>query len=583
MVGDSRTGKPRNHGTITRSACLLVAYLTLISSTALAAEEHCSGYVPGVKNVYWGDLHVHTGYSLDAWGFGTTATPAQAYAFAKGKPTELPGGFAVQLDRPLDFMAVTDHAEWFDLLYLCTDPEWRDAEYCRTMTERNAPATGGEVFAEYVIPSITKAVPQIPELCESDPAACAQARGTQWRRIQKQTNAADEPCAFTALHGFEWSATPDYSHNHRNVIFANEHVTPEAIDYLRHPTPFALWSQLELNCRGECKALVIPHNTNMGDGKSFDVETEAPDVRALRARYETLLEIHQEKGNSECLPAFGSEGDCDFELYLTKSSRPAKPADFTAAEWERMRGSYARGLLLRGIAAQKEDSGRLNPLQMGLIGSTDTHGATGGFVEEDQWPGPVFGIGDLARTMSRVTFNPGGLVAVWAEENTRASIFAALARREVYATSGPRIKLRITASDAPQSCGASNVRNATVMGATLPSDRKQVHFKVEALYDQTPLQRIEIIKGATRGADTTESIVTLLDDARGRLNACATWTDGSFDPSEYAFWYARVLEVPTPRWSAQVCREAGRCAEFEGAEQTIQERAWTSPIWFAPR
>lgn len=345
--------------------CALVCFSqTFGVGETFAADDHCPYYQAGTKQVYWGDLHVHSGYSLDAWGYGTSATPAQAYAFARGGVLELADTSKIQLDRPLDFMAVTDHAEWFNLMHICTDPEWSDAAYCDTMTEKNTPELGSEVFGEYVVPTITKATPVPTELCAANPEHCQRMPTQQWHRIQTQGDQANDPCNFTSFLGYEWSATGDFSHNHRNVIFANSQVTPEAIDYMRFPTPAKLWSELDRQCLAEdgCQVLAIPHNMNMGDGKSFDVESESADILELRSRYETLVEIHQEKGNSECLPAFGAtDEDCSFEIYLTKNSRPVVQSELNRQEWERMRGSHVRGLLLRGIAAYDERVAKFIP------------------------------------------------------------------------------------------------------------------------------------------------------------------------------------------------------------------------------
>ncbi len=564
----------------------LAGLISLLSSLAFAGEsEHCPGYTPGHKQVYWGDLHVHSGYSLDAWGYGTSATPARAYEFAKGAPLTLPGGVRVQLDRPLDFMAVTDHAEWFNLMYICTDPEWSSAPYCNTMTEKNTPETGTEVFGEYVIPTITKAAPEPTVLCSDDPEHCLKTMNTQWHRIQEQGAQANDPCTFTSFIGYEWSATPDYSHNHRNVIFANANVVAEPADYMRFPTPLALWTELDKHCKAEdgCDVIAIPHNTNMGDGKSFDVETESDDVLALRSRYERLVEIHQEKGNSECLPAFGlTDEDCGFELYLTRNSRPMVAEEYSREDWNRMRGSYVRGLLLRGLTAYETSNNSLNPLQLGIIGSTDNHAGAGGFVEEDKWLGSVFGIGNLDRTMVRRTWNPGGLVAVWAEENTRPSLFAALKRREVYATSGPRIRAHLQASSRAISCGVEATDNAVPMGGELPNRARNVHFIVKAQYDRTPIESIEIIKGHLVNGEPLETVTQVWHNPTGGLDVCVEWEDETFDRDSPTFWYARVLEAPSPRWTAHRCKAAGRCDEFQDANVSIRERAWTSPIWFLP-
>ena len=573
--------------------CILV--MMIISHPLVTIAETCvqsgvTSVAVDERQVFWGDLHVHSGYSLDAWGYGTIATPEKAYAFGRGGTLQLANGRKVRLSRPLDFMAVTDHAEWFDLMYMCTDPLDSEHTYCDILTEKNTPEEGGEVFANYVLPTITKAIPQPTPLCESQPELCKKSHSSQWQRVQDQANAANDPCKFTSFIGFEWSATPDFSHNHRNIIFANEHVTADAIDYLRYPTPQLLWRELERQClpKNGCDAIAIPHNTNMGDGKSFDIETESPEQLALRAKYETLIEIHQEKGNSECLAAFGqTDEDCNFERYLTKNSRPMAPSEYTEAEWEQMRGGYVRRLLLRGLYGYQQSSQNLNPLQLGIIGSTDNHASTGGFVDEEAWLGSVFGFGDFERTMARVTWNPGGLVAVWAEQNTRQSIFAALKRREVYATSGPRIRVRLTVTRSEIGCASDAPADAVVMGGRL-AGLGGVHFRVQALADHAPISSVEIIKGQLKDGELQQQVVRIWHNKKGASNLCALWRDSDFDRPDFnkqapAFWYARVLEVPTPRWSAYHCQREGRCDEFPEADLWILERAWTSPVWYLPR
>lgn len=569
-----------------------VLLAVLVSWPMTVGAQNCPGTVAGQKQVYWGDLHVHSGYSLDAWGFGTTTSPSQAYEFARGEPLRLPTGKEVRLSRPLDFMAVTDHAEWFNIMYACTDPLASDHPYCDILTEKNTPTEGLEVFRNYVVPTITKANPVPTQLCTEQPELCRTAHASQWQRVQDQTNAANDPCSFTSFVAYEWSATPDFSHNHRNLIFADENTTADAIDYMRYPSPAKLWAELDRQCLEEngCDVIAIPHNSNMGDGKSFDVETESPDELALRAKYETLVEIHQEKGNSECLPAFGqTDEDCNFEISLTKSSRPATPASYDKTEWEQMRGGYVRRLLLRGLYGYQESGTRqLNPLQLGIIGSTDNHAATGGFVDEETWPGTVFGSGDFDRAMSRVAWNPGGLVAVWAEQNTRQDLFAALKRREVYATSGPRMKVRLSAADSELSCGVSDVSEGSTdvvpMGGELNSlSKKGIHLRVQAQADHTPIARVEIVKGWVEGDELLERVEQVWNNSAGASDLCVVWHDKQVMTGSPAFWYARVLEAPTPRWSAFQCQAEGRCDEFPKADQWVRERAWTSPVWYLPR
>ena len=334
--------------------------------------------------------------------------------------------------------------------------------------------------------------------------------------------------------------------------------------------------------------LAIPHNTNMGDGMTFDVETEDDRTLQLRSKYERLVEIHQEKGNSECLSPLKSDesGDCSFENYITNHSRPKAKDQFTDEAWTKMRGTYVRGLLMRGLAAyQNSDEAQLNPLQMGIIGSTDNHAGTPGHVNEAAWQGAVFGLGNLDRTMARSVFNPGGLVAVWAEENTRESIFAALKRREVYATSGPRISVRLSANTQGENLSCATEKNslATVsMGGDFNKALGAPTFKIHAQADQTPLQEMELIKGQYKNGKYEESVMTIWQRSSAGSDICQIWQDQNFEPEAPAFWYARIKETPTPRWSATLCQKAGRCEEFPGADVMIQERAWTSPIWYLP-
>ncbi|HIG39316.1 MAG: DUF3604 domain-containing protein [bacterium] len=569
---------------------ILIIWLIVSCCFTAQAEEHCPRYQEGVKNVYWGDLHVHSSYSLDAWGFGTKFTPVDAYRFARGEPLDLPGAGVARLDRPLDFVAITDHAEWFDLMYICTPPTWKNDPYCKTMVEYNSTSEGSKVFAEYVIPTITGPVPRPNALCAADPTGCEKAGNSQWQRVQDHANEANQPCEFTSFVGYEWSATPDFSHSHRNIIFASDNVTAQAIDYMRYPDVEDLWMELQKQCKPEddCDVIAIPHNTNMGDGVSFDVETQSELALQLRSQYERLVEIHQEKGNSECLAAFGltDESDCDFEISLTKHSRPQSREDYTQEAWQKMRGTYVRQLLLRGlIAYRRSGEKQRNPLQLGIVASTDNHSATPGFVAEEKWQGSVFGVGSLEKSMSRLNMNPGGLVAVWSEENTRQSLFAALKRREVYGTSGPRIGLKFSGSVGGESltCQRGNSADTTLtMGSEFSEARHPPQFMVLTQADRVPIVSVEIIKGELHEGELKESVIKVWENSEGDMSVCQTWRDPAFSVDSPAFWYARVQQAPTRRWSTVMCQTQGRCDEFPDAVQSIQEKAWGSPIWYLP-
>ena len=563
----------------------LLVVLILLPTSILATV--CENRAERGTQVFWGDMHVHTAYSLDAYSFGTLNSPREAYAFAKGKPLTMADGSVAKLRRPLDFVAVTDHAEWFDFMYLCTDPGMSDHPDCQNLRTNSSPNEGINLFRQYVVPSITEAAPKVLAPCEGNEAGCFDAYVTQWHRVQAQAHEANEPCDFTSFVAYEWSSTKSFRHTHRNVIFASDRVPDEAFDYIRYPELQQLFRLLDANCRpvDGCDVITIPHNTNMGDGTTFDVEFETDRDLALRSQFERLIEIHQEKGNSECLSPLGAtdESDCDFEIRLNKQTRPVTPAEFNSAEWEHMRAAYGRGLLLRGLRSYlRSGDQERNPLQMGFIGSTDNHAATPGFVEERDWHGPVFGLGSLDAAMSRLDWNPGGLMAIRAQQNTREDLFAAMKRREVYATSGPRIDLNFEASDKPLTCErqapAQNSMAEFPMGSEIKTG--QPFFRITASKDRAPIQQIEVIKGTINRGIFEETVVSVFE---GESDAeCIAWQDPNFSEGQTAFWYARVREVPTPRWSGYQCQAADLCDEFEGADVKVQERAWSSPIWYLP-
>ncbi len=562
---------------------LICCLLTCLIPVSLAFASTCDGTIKGESKVYWGDIHVHTAYSLDAYSFGTLNSPAEAYQFARGGEIRMADGRVVQLDRPLDFTAVTDHAEWFDMLYLCTDPGMADHPDCANLRDNASPTNGLDLFRQYVVPSITYADPQVIGPCIENEATCRKAYVAQWKRVQQQANEANDPCSFTSFIGYEWSATRNFRHTHRNVIFSGENVPEEAFDYIRYPKLGQLFSLLDQHCKPEdgCDVITIPHNTNMGDGTTFDVEQEPERQLALRTRFERLVEIHQEKGSSECLSPLGAtdESDCNFEVRLTHLSRPARQESYNSAEWEHMRSTYVRGLLMQGLAAYKRSGeGARNPLQLGIVSSSDGHSATPGFVEESAWHGPVFGLGSLDLAMSRRDWNPGGLVAIRAEENTRESLFAATKRREVYGTSGPRIGLNFEANPSSLTCEQGGQSAAVHMGGDFLDGSP--HFRITVTSDRVPIQAIEVIKGTLEDGIFKETVTTLWQGASAAQ--CIVWEDPGFERGEPAFWYVRVKETETLRWSAHHCRAENRCDDFPGADATLQERAWSSPIWYLP-
>jgi hypothetical protein len=564
-------------------ACLTALLMILSAACARAAvepfsAETCANATPGEQTLLFGDLHVHTAYSLDAYAFGTLATPREAYAFARGQSLRLDNGQLISLDRPLDFAAVTDHAETWEITYNCTDPVYADIPYCTGMRARRDAGDGRGVFTDYLLPVVTNEPPVAAPFC--DVLDCPTASTSQWQRVQQAAQQANDPCEFTALIGYEWTASPGGRHWHRNVIFRSSSVPDQAFDYIRYPSVAKLWQALAEHCRPEhgCDAVAIPHNINWTDGGTFDVENDLPEVAALRARYERLAEMHQEKGASECLPETrdGDRTDCGFELVEVRMLGPDPDPE---AGWRAMRSGYYRSLLGRGLVAFEDSDRTLNPLQLGAIGSTDGHFAAAGFTEETTFTGGVYAVwADPEALLASPLYNPGGLVAVWAEENTRASIFDALQRREAYATSGTRIRLKFGAT-AADACRADEVRFHTRMGGSVSRDQRT--FTVQAAQDATPLAAIDIVKGYLNNGEPVERVIRVAEFQAPRRTACITWTDEE-NSAGPAYWYARVIEAPSKRWSKHLCERLDLCDRYPDADRMIQDRAWSSPVWHLP-
>jgi hypothetical protein len=555
------------------------------------------------RNVYFGDLHVHTAYSLDAAVFGTRATPTRAYRFARGEPLDLPpfdatgtGAQTVRLDRPLDFAAVTDHSEFLSEIALCPAADARAAP-CSNASEA-------------------------------------------WRRTLAAADAAYDrttACAFTTFPAYEYTGNAGFSTRHRNVIFRSERV-PFPISSVDEPTPQGLWEALERQCLDAgigCDVLAIPHNSNESNGRTFFVEypgaTGAADERgqaSRRASMEPLIEIYQNKGDSECLNGLsgivGAPDElCDFEKVRRAPFEDCGDGagfggSFGGGCVSRL--DYLRGILTAGL--READRIGVNPYRLGVVAGTDTHNATPGAVDEARFAGHRGLLDDSAATRLQnddsragARFGPGGLTAVWAEENTRGSLFDALRRREVYGTSGPRITLRFFGgwSFAPDACAhptlvEESYATGVPMGASLPPAASAApSFVVAALSDTgtaarpgMPLERLQIVKGWLEDGEARTQVYDVAGDTIGQAHAdpttcttsgpgatslCAVWTDPDFDPTEQAFYYARAIENPTCRWTAHACHALPPDERPDGCTDpdvvtVIQERAWSSPIWY---
>jgi Protein of unknown function (DUF3604) len=619
-----------------RHALLALAALVGCGGTGNNPTDHADGGTPPdnideavtpcadysvLKNAYFGDLHTHTSYSLDAYAIGTRVDPAGAYAFAAKKSSvtiasgAMTQGPSVQIDRALDFLAVTDHSEFFNVDYGCsvdTASPYYQSDYCVDLRNQGSDAQIGRVtltLAELVRPN-----PAQPSVClggtvlGGTPAQCAAEAASAWQRELQAVAAANNRCAFTSLVGYEWTATTGGSNLHRNVVFNSASVPAAPLDYINYPSTHALWEGLSQQCTaaGGCAALTIPHNSNLSAGQMFTVNDADVDYMT---KYQTLVEITQHKGNSECLsdPSdSGYDAQCNFELL---------PGNTTAAD----KPGYVRSGLESGLSYYASHTGtaKKNPLQLGFVAATDTHNATPGAVSESTWAGHIGITDDTPRLRlepntngcdpsnaactpnANRNFNPGGVTGVWAEQNSRDRIFAALQRREVFGTSGPRIKVRFyqywgtqnPCSDTAFPKQVVNSGGVPMGGSMVSSGTGSPSFVVYALKDTTDLAEIDIFKASVVGGKVVEQLQQLTVSGG---SACKTWTDTGYSAAAPALYYARVLEQPTPRWSHYDCLSlqttnpsdwqtiAPGCKPGGGLDVNIQERAWTSPIWRLP-
>ena len=623
---------------------LLSAVLVALAAPANTQDApRCQDHDP-LRKPWFGDLHVHTTFSLDASTQDTRTRPDGAYRFAKGErlgiqPFREDGTPLrhVQLSRPLDFAAVTDHAELLGEWNTCNTEGLPGHDSWVCIMYRNWPR-GAYYWMNYQASQA-----QRHDFCGEDGRICLEAARSPWQEIQNAAEAHQDrtpACRFTAFKGYEWTGgVGDVGNNfHRNVIFRNEHVPELPISFIDAPALEDFRDRLRRECREAgtgCDVLVIPHNSNLGGGLMFARQRTdgSPLTRAdaeERASYEPLVEIMQHKGESECHPAFSTADElCGFEK-LTMNSFGARSISWLDAP--PVARQFVRRVLLEGLELERELG--VNPFRYGIIASTDTHlGAAGLAAEDASFPGhggagTPGGVGLPKGLPDALDFNPGGLAVVWAEENSRDSLFDAMLRRETYGTSGPRIVVRFFGGwDLPEDlCGSADLAatgyaRGVPMGGDLPpapaGASEAPSFVVSALRDPgtatrsgTPLQRVQIIKGWLDGDELREQVFEVAGDAgngarvdtatcepqgAGFDSLCGVWRDPAFDPAQRAFYYARVVENPTCRWSQKLCALSGvRCDDpatvGEGLEgccapqhvPTIQERAWTSPIWHAP-
>lgn len=594
----------------------------------VVASGHSVAKTPGYnadRNAYFGDLHVHTQNSSDAFIFNVRATPDDAYRYSLGGPIMHALGFPIRLrGGPLDFTAVTDHGELLGILPAMVDP---DSPLSKLPLAKGLQSDDRATILEafYAISRGVRAAGNDSPLRNLDVIRSA------WQETVEAAQRNYKPGSFTTFIGYEYTSAPKSQNLHRNVIFKSARVPDTPFSSIESGNPEDLWRWLDEQREQGMDVLAIPHNSNVSNGLMFQREdwTGKPfdaDYAALRMRNEPLVEITQVKGTSETHPSLSPTDEwAGFELYDTLIA-----TDIVAKK----SGGFVREAFRHGIEFQ--DANGFNPYKFGLIGSSDTHNA-GGPVEEDSYfskagmldgsaerrgtvPSSMkntFGKTDASETFPQ--WGASGLAGIWAEENTRESLFEAMQRKEAFATSGPRIKVRFFAGFDYKDdlLGDPNMIHAAYKhGVPMGSDLharagRAPSFLLWALRDANSgwLQRMQIIKGWVEAGESHEQVFDVacsdgltpdsqthrcpdngatvdlndcsFDKAKGNVELKILWQDPTFNPAQEAFYYVRVLENPSCRWSTWDALRAG-VAPKVGLEATIQERAWSSPIWYLP-
>ncbi|MEP4766858.1 MAG: DUF3604 domain-containing protein [Roseibium sp.] len=590
---------------------LIIATSTLALSTMALAEPN------PMRNAYFGETHMHTALSLDAYIGGARLMPSDSLRFAKGESV-LVNGRHKKLSRPLDFAAVSDHVEYLGEMYSTIFPEapGYEQEDLQQLRSLETLKDKQDWFYKYVIANNRGENPTHPPFYQGP-----ETTKSGWQIIIDAAEEHNDPGSFTALIAFEWSAAPNGGNMHRNVIFRDSVVPELPMSSYDSNKVEDLWDWLQNAQDNGSTLLAIPHNSNASKQQMFPELNgfgEAPDKdwASTRQAWEPLIEMMQIKGNSEVHEAFWQADEfAGFEN--------ANSIQKNSNRYFHKRDFVREGLKL-GLAAQQELG--VNPYKYGFIGGTDSHNGLTSDVAEDDFiggHGPEDGSVDRRRKggvggwIDGIDLSIGSLAGVWAEENTRASIWDAMKRRETFATSGPRIKVRMFGGGDlagnptdPVAMVEDGYENGVPMGGDLIGDKAPT-FTVYAQKDPdgANLDRIQIIKGWVVSAgeiheeiidvawsgdrkiaadgklplvgNTVDLKTALYTNDIGAPTLMGSWTDPGFDPEQGAFYYARAIEIPTPRWSTYDAVRSG-LPLLEEVPATIQERAWGSPIWYTP-
>ena len=611
----------------------------LLHSTALAQAPRIIKVNP-LRDAYYGDLHLHTSYSFDAYLNGTGIDPDQAYQFAKGEVVRYLGE-PVQRREPLDFLAVTDHSENIGVLRGLGDPRSAISEsaVARRFRALLAPITGPDgrrdFTAEIQNPHLAGQLlafwqeyfvgkKPLPDNLKVESRAA-------WAREIDFANRNYEPGKFTTFIAYEWTAEPYLANLHRNVIFRGDSA-PYPFTALDSKEPQDLWDWLETIRKQGIEALAIPHNANASNGLMYDwiggAEYMDRAYAAERQANEPLSEIAQSKGASETHPLLSPNDEfADYEIY--DFLEPARH------QIGRLQGSYLRDALSAGLVLERQLG--VNPFKYGFVGASDLHGGVSVSAQADYGGNPwAANIGGAKPTRAQVASGvagtdltglmnlrttSGNLTGVWAESNTRESIYGALRRRETFATSGTRLRFRFFAGwtfpknlVAQTNWIAAAYAKGVPMGGDLPVKPAQFSaptFAIWAVKDPNSgnLDRVQVIKVWEEGGQRKEKIFDVAwagdrkpDPKTGKLPQVGNtvdlktghytndigateletvWTDPDFNVHRYAAYYLRVLEIPTPRWSTLLAIQNG-LALPKDVPATTQQRGWSSPIWYSP-
>ena len=613
-----------------KSQQMKLLFTVLAISMPVAAQQSYSPYVDRdyPDTVYWGDTHLHTYLSADAYSFGATITPDQAYRFAKGETTRATGGDDVRIRRPLDFLMVADHAENLGVLpaIVAGDP--------RILSTNEASQMAG-VLAR--LPSLSEMlVAGTQDEFDAGAAAIGAAKAIAfsdfdldetfkrevWEGVVAVAERHNDPGKFTAFAGYEYTSTPI----HRNVLFVGgpgETLKTLPFSSVDSPDPEDLWTHLTRYKETTGSDVIsIPHNSNLSRGNMFRTVTYdgKPITQAyarIRADIEPIIEVTQIKGDSETHPLISPVDEfADHETY----GRQNTATDKSRTPEVTARASYARSALQTGLDI--EASVGVNPYKFGMIGSTDAHTGLATVDEDNFWGKLGAAEPGIYRLATQSRWSSAGYAAVWATENTREAIFAAMKRREVYATTGPRITLRFFAGwdyaegDAHRpDIAAVGYRLGVPMGGDLIQNKetsnKAPTFLIRATKDPdgANLDRVQVVKGWRNGSGnlqekvydvawsghrkmdsdgvlpTVGSTINLAEasyhNTIGSPELSANWSDPDFNKTERAVYYVRVLQIPTPRWTVYDAKFF-RQEIPQDTTPVIQERAYSSPIWYTP-